>query len=183
MYSKTELSELPRKELQAIAKSMGLKANSASETLISQILEKEIVTPSVESIYEVVLAPMELEAVAAVPEIVVQIEIPAKEEAVAAIESSENNLKVLEKGDSAFVLIGDKWESVIIKRVNKKTYRIAKEDGTELTVNSEEVLCKIPEAIVTIIPEIELANEAKEVQETEVTDIVSTEVKVLIRHI
>ena len=190
MYSSEKLSELPRKELQALAKSLGLKANLSSETLIGQILEKSSQSVTISNTIlevvteEITVAPLEF--VSNTAEGISNHENISPDEDLKDVDTIT---KILEKGDTAFAEIGGAWVSVIIKRVNKKTYRVAKDDGVELTVNIEDILTTKPGTndnvsannSEVVIPAAEVIEELSEVTKVIEQEIVPDEASTTVR--
>ena len=119
MHTEEYLQSITRKELQVLAKEYNLKANNSSEKLIRSILDLQEDTVDETSV-----------------------NIPEVQE-VQEVKAVQVN-KVLEKGDTAYAFINNAWVEVTIKRVNKKTFRIATLDDEESTVDIESVQSQKP---------------------------------------
>lgn len=137
-FTQSQLEEKSRKEIQALAKELGLKANAATQVLVASILEK---CPT-EVKDEPIVKEEKLEVVT---EIISLIE-----------ESSKTQLEMpemqFETGCAVEVFVNGKWSTAVIKRVNKKTIRVQLSNSqNEVTVKNEE--CRWPIVNVTVAAE------------------------------
>ena len=186
------LENLSRKELQALAKQHGVKANLSTAALIEQlaaILQYE--EPKEEEVESITEPEVEVEAV--VPaEIVLAEEVIAPapevaketrksilvfEEAPGPFTVAHHEESVLEEakiqsvedakiGDVIEVLEGEIWEAATIKRVNKVSFRVALvSTGREVTVKMVDCrpLQAHEEAVMETIEHQEIAETANEV--------------------
>ena len=159
MFTREYLEGLPRKELQVKAKEFAVKANGATEKIIKSLLELE--NQNVEESNEVVeesgvVEEIVEEDVVVEEEIVIEeVAVVVEEVTVDVVEENVDSDTPLEKGDTAVALVNDAWVSVTIKRVNKKTMRVACESGKEITVEIDNIKRSLPTKEVDLEPEVE----------------------------
>jgi hypothetical protein len=159
-----ELENLPRKELQALAKQHGVKANLSNSAIIDAlrpILEKDNEISKVEENPEpIVVVNNTPEVVAVAPQEVV-------------VESAPVTENKLETGVTVEFTLEGQLVQGKIKRVNKLTCRIVLSNEEEVTVKSSELTIaqekpqmKVPETVeIQEIQEISQYNQPEEIME------------------
>ena len=110
LYTIESLQSLTRKELQALAKSLGFKANTSNQIIIQTILDQQI-TLTIDDVTETTAAP------------------------IVEIKESSNLFSI---GTKVEVKVGDvdEWILATIIKVNKKSYRVTESiSGNEITLS------------------------------------------------
>lgn len=142
MFTRDHLESLARKELQALAKEHGVKANGSSDSIITNMLAiSDADTFSKES------------------QIATTEKIAPQEEVTDGELVEDKKIIALEKGCVAFGLVDSNWVEVIIKKVNKKSFRVVTNDNSEITLELDMVRIEKPEdgaeTDMQVEPEIE----------------------------
>jgi hypothetical protein len=167
-----ELENLPRKELQALAKQHGVKANLSNSAIIDAlrpILEKDIEISKVEE------NPEPIVVVNNAPEVVVA----APQEVV--VESAPVTQTKLETGITVEFTLDGQLVQGKIKRVNKLTCRIVLSNEEEVTVKSSELTIaqEKPQIVEVEMPETVEIQEIQEIpqynQPEEIMEVASSE--------
>jgi len=115
---------MSRKEIQAIAKKLGIKANQSTSALINEISESRFKTDCIEQSRTLLSFNDGLEI------------SESNEDATASTsyqcEKKNNEEFLFNVGDSIEALISGKHCTAVIKKVNKKTFRVKVMDGSDL---------------------------------------------------
>jgi hypothetical protein len=170
------LENLSRKELQALAKTNGVKANLSNADIIAKLLEIRGTQMSEPEVVE--LAP-ETPVVVAATVIVQDINVEkeevraAEEPAVTESAAEPVKQKELEVGDNVEAQIDGAWVPAVIKRLNKKTVRVRSvEDNVEHTVQFDEVRVVTVASAVEDAQPMEVASEESIAADVEPTHVV-----------
>ena len=129
LYTIESLQALNRKELQALAKSLGFKANSANQIMIQTILDQQI--SSTDNVTDASAAPITQ---------------------VVETKNSSNLFTIGAKVEIKVDADVDEWISATIIKVNKKSYRVTESiSGNEITLSFDAVraLSEIFEPVTT----------------------------------
>lgn len=159
-----QLEQMSRKELQALAKEHGIKANLSNAAIIEALQEKMACAQEDAAVEEIETAQPEVEAV---PQAAVE---PPSSLAAAETEAQPETERSFEVGDQVEVLVEGAWVSATIKRVNKTSFRTALEDGQQMTLKMSEIRFPMPkEDLQADQPEME--EEVAEGQEEEEEEV------------
>ncbi len=148
-----ELEKLTRKELQALAKEHGVKANLSNNDIIAKLSELSVDTEEETKAVEIVST--ELTSAEETPVIVEEASVSPEVEIVAEVPVVENivlfNAEDVTVGDSVEVDVSGVWTKAMVKRVNKKTVRVSLMDTREeLTVKFDEIRAVQADAAATV---------------------------------
>ena len=139
---RSELEKLSRKELQALAKEHGVKANLSNNDILAKLSELSVDTEEESKTVEIVST--ELTSVEETPAVVEEASVLPEAEVVAEVPIVENivlfNAEDVTVGDSVEVDVSGLWQKAVVKRVNKKAVRVSLMDTREeFTVKFDEI--------------------------------------------
>jgi hypothetical protein len=147
------LQNMPRKDLQDLAKKFGLKANKKSADLIADLTSLLQTPVSEEVVTNDIIADesQTLDTMAKVAE---------------AVEHKELSIKDLEIGMAAKFQTHEDTHFGTVKRLNKKSLRILQDDGSEVTLQHDDItrihssdfseVAEVPPAVEEVITEEKL---------------------------
>jgi hypothetical protein len=169
-YTRAELESKARKEIQALAKEFGLKANASTESIVNSILSSCVESaagpaPVVAAVTEPTTSEPVVETVVAAEPMEVAAPADVKDVVESVIQSEP---KSLASGDCVEVLVDGAWKRAVIKRINKKSVRACLSvENTEVTVKNEEIrqVCD-----VSNVADMEAAEAKEDVAVSETTN-------------
>lgn len=184
-----EFNDLGRKELQALAKKYGIKANQSNAVLadaIAKALAADFATGNESNDTKDDFIPESNGLI--LGKGVVAVEVPAvvsgpfsadnvKFEPIFKSEVSAGNSykAIYNTGDKVQVCIDDQWVAAVVKRVNKSSFRVLADDGHEVTLKAAEIRqlqtqdesFEVPDVAAINEPALESISELKVVEAEE----------------